>query len=108
MRPVLHADMVAAARVLLALPAGNRREKMREMLEQAAVADLYRKRLKRGHPLWGNGCLMAVASRHKMLPEPFLDDLQYCRCLIDVFQVLLDWRCERAALNRPCKKRRQK
>jgi hypothetical protein len=103
MRPVLHADVVAAARVLLALPVDRRRLKMRQMLEQAAAADLYRKRLKRGHPLWGNGCLMSVAARSEMLPEPFLDDVQYCRCLVDVFQVLLDWRRERAALNRPCK-----
>lgn len=101
MRPVLHADVVAAARVLLTLPVEKRRAKMREMLEQAAVADVFRKRLKRGHPIWGNGCLMAAASRHKMLPERFLDDPDYCNCLIDALQTLLHWQAERAALNRP-------
>ncbi len=101
MRPVVYADMVAAARALLALPEGQRRGKMQQMLDQAAAADLYRKRLGRGHPLWGNGCLMAVASRRPAPPEPFLDDPQYCKCLILVLETLLAWRAERAGRTSP-------
>lgn len=101
MRPVLHSDVVAAARVLLALPAGLRRNAMLEMIMQANVADVFRKRLKRGHPDWGNGSLMEVAMKRKMLPEPFLDDPVYCRCLMQVFEALLIWRGEQSAFNRP-------
>ena len=100
MRPVLHGDMVAAALVLLRLPVSERSAVMRDMLEQAAAADLYRKRLGKGHPAWGSGSLMAVAMRQGRAAEPFLDDPDYCRCLITVFTTLLDWRQERAAFSR--------
>ncbi|WP_457648937.1 DUF7742 family protein [Profundibacter sp.] len=100
MRPVLHGDVVAAALVLLRLPVLVRRDVMRDMLEQAAAADMYRKRLGKGHPLWGNGSLMAVAMRRERASEPFLDDPDYCRCLITVFSTLLEWRSERAKFSR--------
>ena len=104
MRPVLHGDVVAAALVLLRLPGSARSEVMRDMLEQAAAADLYRKRLGKGHPAWGNGSLMAVAMRRERAAEPFLDDPEYCRCLITVFSELLAWRGERAMFSRKRRK----
>jgi len=104
MRPVLHSDVVAAARVLLRLPDGCRRREMRRLLEQAAVADLYRKRLRQVHPQWGNGSLMAAAGARDMAPEKFLDDPDYCCCLMLVFEVLLDWRREREEINHSHKK----
>jgi len=103
MRPVLHGDVVAAARVLLGVPRAERRRVMRQMLQQASFADQYYKRLKRGHPTWGNGSLMAAAGTREMAPEPFLDDPTYCRCLVVVFEELIRWRSERAAFNRPRK-----
>ncbi|WP_194295022.1 DUF7742 family protein [Profundibacter amoris] len=104
MRPVLHGDVVAAALVLLRLPVSARTDAMRDMLEQAAAADLYRKRLGKGHPAWGNGSLMAVAMRWDRASEPFLDDPDYCRCLITVFSELLAWRSERAMFSRKRRK----
>ncbi len=101
MRPVLHGDVVAAARVLLRVPEAGRRALMRQLLEQASVADRFRKRLGRGHPVWGNGSLMAVAMGRPMMREPFLDDPDYCRCLVVVLKTLILWRSERAAFNRP-------
>lgn len=101
MRPVLHGDVVAVARVLLWAPEVGRHALMRQLLEQASVADLFRKRLGRGHPVWGNGSLMAAAMSRPMMREPFLDDPDYCRCLVVVFEALILWRSERAALNRP-------
>ncbi len=101
MRPVLHGDVVAAARVLLRVPKVDRRALMRQLLEQASVADLFHKRLGRGHPVLGNGSLMAVAMSHSMMCEPFLDDPDYCCCLVVVFETLILWRSERAAFNRP-------
>ncbi len=106
MRPVLHGDVAAAARVLLRRPHHVRRAIMRQMLEQASIADLHYKRLKRGHPIWGNGSLMAVAITQDMAPEPFLDDQEYCRCFVTVFEELIKWRRERASFSRPRKTRR--
>lgn len=97
---------MAAALVLLWLPVAARSRVMRDMLEQAAAADLYRKRLGKGHPAWGNGSLMAVAMGRDRAAEPFLDDPDYCRCLIMVFTTLLEWRSERAVFNRRRRKYR--
>jgi len=79
---------------------------MRQMLERASIADLYYKRLKRGHPVWGNGSLMAIAKTREMAAEPFLDDQAYCRCFVIVFEELIKWRSERASFNRSRKSRR--
>lgn len=70
------------------------------------MADRFRKRLGRGHPVWGNGSLMAVATARPMLCEPFLDDPDYCHCLVVVFKTLITWRGERAAFNLPRKSRK--
>ncbi|MGB8623260.1 MAG: hypothetical protein WCD16_10615 [Paracoccaceae bacterium] len=100
MRPVLHGDVVAAARALLPLPERARRDALRGMLTRAGAADAYRKRFGRAHPDWGNGSLMAVAQRGATAPEPFLDVSDYCRCMALVFDTLVAWRAERAASNR--------
>lgn len=105
MRPVLHSDVVAAARVLLRWPQHQRRGVMREMLEQASIADLHHKRLKCGHPIWGNGSLMAVAMARDMAPEPFLDDVSYCHCFLVIFEELMRWKGERMSLNQPRNRR---
>jgi hypothetical protein len=89
MRAVLHGDVVAAARVLLALPDSARASCLDRMLDEARWADAYRKRTGRAHPLWGNGSLMAAALRRPARPEPALGDAEYCRCLIAVFEALL-------------------
>ena len=92
MRPVLHGDVVAAARALLAMPAEKRRSAMGTMLSRASAADAYRKRFGRAHGAWGNGSLMAVAHGYELRPEPFLDDAEYCACLVMVFDTLMAWR----------------
>lgn len=108
MRPVLHGDVVAAARVLLQSPPHEQRTVMRQMLEQASIADLFYKRLKRGHPVWGNGSLMAAAMTRKMAPEPYLDDPAYCHCFVVVFEELISWRHERTSLNSQRKRQRSR
>ena len=100
MRPVLHGDIVAAARVLLRMPRDQRRSELWRMLKHADAADRYRKRLGKGHPKWGNGSLMAVAMGREMVGEPFLDDPEYCRCMVDVFEVLIMSRCEKSSFSR--------
>lgn len=90
MRCVLHGDLVAAARVLLALPPERRRAAMRLLLARARAADRYRLRHGRAHPRFGTGSLMAAASGWERLPEPALSDPDYLRCLIVVLSALLE------------------
>ena len=61
MRPVLHGDIVAAARALYRLESTARGAELDRMFRHAAWADTYRKRTGRVHPVWGDGSLMAVA-----------------------------------------------
>src|SRR5690554_6830703 len=98
MRPVLHGDLVAAARVLLPLEEAARPRAVWRMLEAAEVADRYRKRTGRPHPRYGGGSLMAAASAWARVPEPWPDDPDYLRCLRVVIVALLERR-ERAV---PC------
>ena len=92
---------VSAARALLCVAETEQRALMQKMLEQASVADVYYKRFGRGHAVWGNGSLLAVAMSYEMADEPFLDDPAYCRCWVVVFEALISWRHERAGFNQP-------
>jgi len=99
MRPVLHGDAVAAARVLSALQPAAREGAIARMLSRAEAADAYRRRFARAHPRWGNGSLMAVALSERPAGEPPLDDPDYCRCLACVFLALAARRERNAALS---------
>lgn len=87
----MHGDVVSAARAVLTLPAGARRAAIRRLFARAEAADRYRLRHGVAHPLWGNGSLMAVARMRPLPPEPALGDTEYCACLADVFEALIDW-----------------
>ncbi len=92
MRPVLHGDVVAAARALYPLEVGARATTLDSLLRRAAWADAFRKRTGRVHPVWGDGSLMAVALGQDPPPEPPLSDSVYCDCLAQVFEGLVAWR----------------
>ena len=92
MRQVLHGDVVAAARVLFAVPDAARAGLLARMLDEAHWADLYRKRTERAHPVWGDGSLMTAALRRAPPPEPTLSDRRYCSCLVQVLQAVLERR----------------
>ena len=96
MRPVQHGDVSAAARALLAAPAGARPGLMQRMLVEAEAADRYRRRFRRSHAAWGNGTLMASALSRPAAPEPRLDDKDYLDCQHLVIEALLQ-RATRAA-----------
>ncbi|TCO70903.1 hypothetical protein [Rhodovulum euryhalinum] len=102
MRPVLHGDVVAAARALYVRSPEERLAAMALMLARADAADAYRKRFHRAHPEWGNGSLMALACRQDLPPEPPLDDPDYCRCLALVLASLADSRMSKAAFSGRC------
>ena len=78
MRPILHSDVRAAARVVLAAPAAAREQTCARLLQETDWADRFTKRLGKPHPFWGNGTLLAAAQRYPLAPEPTFDDLAYC------------------------------
>ena len=89
MRTILLGDVVAAARVLLALPDGRRAAAMDQMLDQAHVAHKVFKRLGRPHPGWGDGSLMSRALASPQCREPFVSDPRYISVLVAVLEALL-------------------
>mgnify|MGYP007046310310 CR=1 FL=1 len=95
MRRVMHGDVVAAARVLLALPSTRRGSTCRRMIAEADAAHRYSKRFGRSHALWGDGSLMSAAGFHAMCREPGFSDLDYCQCFEMVLNALIDWRLSR-------------
>lgn len=80
MRPVLHGDISAAARALLAAPPSERDRLCSRMIQEAELADKHVIQTGKLHPIFGNGSLMAVARNRKLVREPNFDDLQYCQC----------------------------
>jgi len=91
-RPVLHADVVAAARCLLAVPVRCRSGLIRWLILTAGIADRYRCRAGRAHPRFGGGCLETATLGFRKCPEPSLDDPEYCECLVLVLEALVAWR----------------
>lgn len=83
MRRMLPSDLHSGAVFLLALPVDDWPEKAREMVFHAHAADKYRQRLKKAHPLWGNGTLSAITSknRYKRIPNK-TDYLRALKCVI--------------------------
>jgi hypothetical protein len=90
MRPVLHGDVANAARALLHVPRGARRELCTRMIREAEAADIHARRVGRLHPLWGNGSLMSAARKRVLADEPGFDDLEYCGCFEMVLRALIN------------------
>jgi len=84
MRTVLLGDMIAAARYLAAVPAPHRATEVSALFGRAQIADKVMKRLRRPHPLWGNGSLMAATSDRQKLPEPFASDPAFIDAFLHV------------------------
>ena len=95
MRRVMHGDVVAAARVLLAQPRKMRETTCRRLIDEADAAHRYFKRFGHSHGLWGDGSLMSAAGQHPMRPEPGFGDQDYCQCFELVLSTLIDWRLSR-------------
>ena len=90
MRPVLIGDVIAVARVIVVLPEEQWSRRVDQLLWRAKVADLYRKRLGKPHPTWGNGGPMAATGAEPKAPtEPFLSDLRWLRALSCVLDRLV-------------------
>ncbi|MEX0307544.1 MAG: hypothetical protein AB3N12_09175 [Ruegeria sp.] len=89
MRPLLHGDICAAARALLAAPQPDRDQLSTVMIAEAELADQHVARTGRLHPVYGNGSLMAAARSRLLADEPNFDDLQYCQCFELVLRKLI-------------------
>jgi hypothetical protein len=90
LRPPLHGDAVALAIVLRRTPRDRRNWVLHRVFREADRAADLAKAGYGGHPIWGDGSLMAAALRRGMLSEPALADRDYCRCLARVYAVLAE------------------
>ncbi len=88
MRRVLHGDVTAAARAMLAAPAEARARLLTRLLAEAETADTHRLQTGKAHPLYGTGSLMSAALTHPVAREPYLDDPDYASCMALVFDRL--------------------
>ncbi len=91
MRPILPSDLDLAARVLMALPQGQRAAAMALLLARADLADRYRKRLGRLHAEHGDGSLRAVTIGLPRSPARAAGP-DYCAALAAVLAGLAQWR----------------
>lgn len=89
MRRVLHGDVRAAARALLAAPSEARGALLLRLFAEAEAADAHRLATGRAHPLFGTGSLMSAALAHPLAREPYLDDPAYAACMARVFEALV-------------------
>ncbi len=84
---MLIGDVLAAARVLFVLGEEDWIGCIDRLIWQAQVADRYRRRLGKPHPIWGNGSLMAVTGiEPKADAEQFLSDPRWLcalSCVLD-------------------------
>ncbi|MDH3262591.1 MAG: hypothetical protein OEM24_01180 [Paracoccaceae bacterium] len=92
MRALAPVDISVAARALLCFPGAARELAIARMVKEAEAADRYRKRLGRGHPLWGNGTLEAAARNRPLATPKSLSDCDYLSCLALVLDALLTHR----------------
>ncbi|WP_170468561.1 DUF7742 family protein [Ruegeria arenilitoris] len=95
MRPILHGDVSAAARVLLNAPPASRENLCTTMLREAELADIHVGQTGRLHPLFGNGSLMMAARTRSLADEPNFDDPQYCQCFEMVLRCLVHFHVTR-------------
>ena len=88
MRPVQVYDLTSVARVLLALPEGQRRVVSRRIVMAADVADRFRKKTGRAHPDFGTGTLQSAARGYRQAVEQASFNAPFRACLSLVLDAL--------------------
>lgn len=86
MRRTLHGDVISAARVLVGVPPERRRWVLERLFREAEHASRFVQQNARMHPIYGDGSLLAAALRRCPASEPWLDNADYCSCLVLVFE----------------------
>ncbi len=92
MRPILPPDLDLLTRVALPLPVEHRAGAIAQILSAADLADRYRKRTGRLHPLHGDGSVLSVALQHRPSAVGPFCDARYCTALATVLLAVSDWR----------------
>uniref|UniRef100_UPI004038AAAC DUF7742 family protein n=1 Tax=Yoonia phaeophyticola TaxID=3137369 RepID=UPI004038AAAC len=83
-RAVQLADIEAAARALLVVPAHERAALATKICQRAQAADKYRRRLGRVHPDFGTGSILSAAARFRQAPRPDRICSDYLGCFAQV------------------------
>ncbi len=86
MRPIHLTDLDAVVRAVLTLPPGTRRDRLRLIVTAADIADRYRKRLRKPHPIFGTGTLASAAGGAQTTASHC--NAQYLACLRDLLDAL--------------------
>lgn len=99
-RAITYFDIIQTARFLRYLPREKWGEEALRGLYKAHSADLYRKRLGRVHPSWGNGTL-AAAFAGKMSSESFLNGVCDLDAMAEVIHAVWSWRYQQNMKSQP-------
>jgi hypothetical protein len=92
MRPVLYADIVAAASVVRCVEREGRSQLLDGLIDRAHCADKFRKRSSRWCPGFGDGSLVAACAGLPRQTGEFFSDSDYAECMRQVFEAILRWR----------------
>ena len=86
---LLHDDVTALALVLLSRPWSEREALCRQAVAEADVAERYRRRFKRAHPLLGDGSLQSWA-QGRAKGQQLYHDPERLECELMVLRPLLE------------------
>jgi hypothetical protein len=90
MRPIHLSDFDVMVRVLLQAPAETRAPLAAKLVHAADIGDRYRKKLRRIHPLFGDGTLTSAAQEQPRRAHPRHCDRSYRACLQIVLAALAE------------------
>lgn len=89
MRPVTPTDLMAAARVLLAVPARLRVAEAYVLIRHTRIADDFRRDTGRLHPGFGNGTLLSLALQCPTQEPRTPGDPEYLACIATMIDAVL-------------------
>jgi hypothetical protein len=96
-RPLLPPDLDLLTRFLMAHPSQDRTALTFGLLDQADIADRYRKRTGRRHPVHGDGSVHTLAlAGGRVAPAVFCDS-GYLDCMATLLAAIKVWRTRRNA-----------
>lgn len=93
MRAITSGDLHLLTRYLAGVRPADRATAARRVIEQAHLADRYRKRLGRAHRVWGDGSLGAALPWAALAATgPFLSDRDHLEAMSDALRAILLWK----------------
>lgn len=94
---LMHTDAACLARLLNSVPERERDSVASVVIQNAAIADRYRRENGRMHPRHGDGSLMAATlayAAHEdvgVLSEPGLNDPEWARLVAQAYTFIAEW-----------------